>query len=449
MGPGEVAIVAGAIVAYAVVSRRVEPLPVTMPIVFAALGFVLGVAGVVDVLADLETVGLLAEVTLAVILFSDAVRIDLRTFRRNLGWPARLLGIGLPLTVVVGTVVNTAIFPSVEIATMALLAAVLAPTDAALGTAVVEDRSVPRRERLALNVESGVNDGLAVPAVTILTAVVLDERRGAASWVGFVVQQIGLGVAVGVVAGGAAILALRWSRRRGWSDGRYEQLSTLAVPILAFTVAEIVEGNSFIAAFVAGLTFGSLGSATGERGDGVAQHLAELTDDVAQLLGVLAFFVFGNVLLDEVRDDVFGPDGWRILLAALASLTVVRMVPVWLALVGTGARWPTRLFLGWFGPRGLASIVFGLLLLERFETEPVDGDALFGVIGATVALSIVLHGATAAWGAARYGEWAQRADLADAERAAMEMHHLADHVLRARGAMPGRRSDRGGTQGES
>jgi NhaP-type Na+/H+ or K+/H+ antiporter len=421
-------------------------MPVTMPIVFSALGFVLGAAGVVDVLADLETVGLLAEVTLAVILFSDAVRIELRTFRSNLGWPARLLGIGLPLTVVVGTVVNTAIFPSVGVATMALLAAVLAPTDAALGTAVVEDRSVPRRERLALNVESGLNDGLAVPAVTILAAIVLDERRGAASWIGFALEQIGLGVVVGGVSGGAAILALRWSRGRRWSDGRYEQLATLAVPILALTVAEVVEGNSFIAAFVAGLVFGSLGSAEGARSDGVAQHLAELTDDVAQLLGVIAFFVFGNVLLDEVRDDIFGPDGWRILLAALAGLTVVRIVPVWIALIGTEARWPTRLFLGWFGPRGLASIVFGLLLLERFETEPVDGEAMFRVIGVTVALSIVLHGATAAWGAARYGAWAQRADLAERERAAMDMHELAEHAVpRARGAMP--RSPVGQTEG--
>ena len=279
MGPGEVAIVASALLAYAVVSRRVERLPVTMPIVFAVLGLALGVAGVVDVLAGLETAGLLAEVTLAVILFSDAVRIDLRTFRRNLGWPARLLGIGLPLTVVAGTAVNVAIFPGAEVATMALLAAVLAPTDAALGTAVVEDPSVPRRERLALNVESGVNDGLAVPAVTILTAVVLDERRGAPSWTAFAVEQIGFGLVVGVVAGGTAILALRWSRRRGWSDGRYEQLATLAVPIIALTVAEVVEGNSFIAAFVAGLTFGSLGSAEGEHSDGVAQHLAEFTDD--------------------------------------------------------------------------------------------------------------------------------------------------------------------------
>jgi NhaP-type Na+/H+ or K+/H+ antiporter len=428
MGPAEIAAVGVLVIAYAAVSMRIEHWPLTMPMVFVGGGLIAELVGWVDVSADVGAIALLAEITLAVILFSDAVRIDIRGLRRFLAIPTRLLGIGLPLTIVLGALLNSLLFPDLPFVEVALLAAILAPTDAALGAAVVEDESVPARERLGLNVESGVNDGLVVPVVAILTAAVLAEGRSTASWVGFVTQQIGWGIVLGMVVGGVAITVLRWAAQRGWTDARFEQLATFVVPIVALFGASAISGNSFIAAFVAGLTFGSLGHDRDE--DGVATtplsvRLDAFTEDAGQFLAIGAFFVFGNVLLPDVLDDISA----AVVACALLTLTAGRMLPVWISLIGTSTKAPTRLFLGWFGPRGLASVVFGLLLLE--ETEATGelgavGEELFGVIALTVTASVLLHGASAAPGARAYGRWAaDQADDHDMDEMEMEMADLA------------------------
>ena len=419
MQPVEVAAIGILVIAFAVVSMRIERWPLTMPMVFVAAGALAEASGVVDLSPDTEAIALLAEVTLAVILFSDAVRVDVKRLRRQLAIPVRLLGIGLPLTMVLGTGINALLFPEVEWAAVALLAAILAPTDAALGSAVVEDETVPVRDRLALNVESGVNDGLAVPVVAILTAALIEEGRSDAEWVGFVVQQIGFGIALGVLIGGGAVAVLRRAHDAGWSDARYEQLATFMIPLVALFGADVVSGNSFIAAFAAGLTFGSFRSPHDEPTPILPVRLGAFTEDAAQLFGIAAFFVFGNVLLAEAIADVTVP----IAVCALLTLTVGRMLPVWVALIGTSLRPQSRLFLGWFGPRGLASIVFGLLLLEDTEMVTDVGEQMFGVIAITVAASVVLHGATAAPGASAYGKWAERVMESgdEAERAEMLM----------------------------
>jgi NhaP-type Na+/H+ or K+/H+ antiporter len=404
MEPVEVAAIGLLIIAFGAVSRRIERWPLTMPMVFVGAGLLMKVVGVVDLRPETEGIRLIAEVTLAVILFSDAVRIDMKRLRRQLSIPLRLLAIGMPLTIILGTFVNSLLFPNAGWIPVALLAAILAPTDAALGSAVVEDEGVPVRERLALNVESGVNDGLAVPVVTILTAALVQESRTAAQWIGFVVQQIGFGVLVGIAIGGGAIAVLRWAHARRWSDARYEQLATFVVPLVALFGAEVVSGNSFIAAFAAGLTFGSFRSPPDELPPILPVRLGAFTEDAAQLFGIAAFFVFGNVLLGEAISDITV----AIVACALLTLTVGRMLPVWIALIGTDLRPRSRLFLGWFGPRGLASIVFGLLLLEDTEAFSDVGEQIFGVIALTVAASVLLHGATAAAGAAAYGRWAER-----------------------------------------
>lgn len=404
MGATEVAVLGVIIVGYAVVSMRIERWPVTMPMIFVALGALGNATDMVDVSADTDAIALLAEITLAIILFSDAVRIDIRRLRRYLALPSRLLGIGLPLSIVLGALINSLLFPDLPLVQVALIAAILAPTDAALGAAVVEDETVPVRDRLALNVESGVNDGLVVPVVAILTAAVIDEQNSASEWVGFIAQQIGWGVSLGVVVGGAAVASLRWAKARGWSDARYEQLATFLVPIIALFGAEALSGNSFIAAFVAGLVFGSFRSPANEEVPTLPVRLGAFTEDAAQLFGLAAFFVFGNVLLAEAIVDATVP----IIACAILTLTVGRMLPVWISLIGTRLRPQSRLFIGWFGPRGLASIVFGLLLLEDTEAINDVGEQTFGVIAITVALSVLLHGATAAPGARRYGLWAER-----------------------------------------
>jgi NhaP-type Na+/H+ or K+/H+ antiporter len=426
----EVALLGLIVIAFGVVSMRIEKWPLTMPMIFVAAGAIGEATGTVDVSPENEVIALLAEVTLAIILFSDAVRIDLRRLRNNLVIPARLLGIGLPLTIVLGTAVNALIFGDLPLVQVALVAAILAPTDAALGAAVVEEESVPVRDRLALNVESGVNDGLVVPVVAVLTAIVVGEGRTTGGWIGFIVQQIGLGVALGVVLGGGAIAALRWSDSSGWADARYQQLAAFVVPIVALFGAEVISGNSFIAAFVAGLTFGSYRSPDQEPTPTVAVRLVAFTEDAAQLFGLAAFFVFGNVLLaDAVAEATLA-----VVVCALFTLTLGRIVPVWIALIGTRLRWQSRLFLGWFGPRGLASIVFGLLLLEDVEGVGEIGEQTFGVIAITVAASVLLHGASAAPGAIRYGLWAEKVmDVADEqERVEMMMETEMDDDDRQR-----------------
>lgn len=407
MEPAEIATVGVVVIAFAVVSMRIERWPLTMPMVFAALGLVASTFGLIDVSADEGAIALLSEITLAVILFSDAVRIDLRRLRRQLSIPARLLGIGLPLTIALGALANSMLFPELSFAQVALLAAILAPTDAALGSAVVEDDDVPVRERLALNVESGVNDGMVVPVVAIFTAAVIDEGRSSVDWIGFVAQQIGLGIGLGLLVGGAAIAALRSAHDRGWSDARFEQLATFAVPVVALFGAQAVSGNSFIAAFVSGLTFGSFGASmhepAGSSRPALSARLDAFTEDAAQLLAIGAFFVFGNVLLPEALDAVTLP----VVACVAMTLTIGRMLPVWISLIGTSLPLVSKLFIGWFGPRGLASIVFGLLLLEETREVADVGEQLFAVIALTVTASIVLHGATAAPGAAAYARWVQ------------------------------------------
>ncbi len=420
MTPIEFAAVGVLVIAFSAVSMRVATWPVTMPMVFVGAGAVTDAFGLIDVSAERESIALLAEVTLAVILFTDASRIDIVRLRRFLSIPIRLLAVGLPLSIVLGAVVNRLLFPDLPFAQVALIAAILAPTDAALGSAVVEDDVVPARERLALNVESGVNDGLVVPVVAFLTAVVIGESRTTASWFGFVGQQIGWGIGVGVVVGGSTIVVLRWAHDRGWTDARFEQLATFAVPIVALFGAAAVSGNSFIAAFSAGLVFGSLGGEmsnadTADTAEApLSERLGAFTEDAAQLLALVTFFVFGNVLVADAVDRF----SIAVALCAVLTLTVGRIVPVWVALVGTPLRAPSRLFVGWFGPRGLASIVFGLLLLEDTDTMTETGETLFGVIALTVTASVVLHGASASWGAQRYGRWADSTADADMARVA-------------------------------
>ncbi len=420
MESAEIAIIAIVLLGFTTVSRRLDASPITMPMVFVAAGAALSATGIVEVAPELDAIGLLAEVTLAVILFSDATRLSLPRLRQTFSLPARLLGVGLPLTVLLGTGLNLVIFPGWPVAQALLLAAILAPTDAALGSAVVSNPDVPARDRLALNVESGLNDGLVVPVVAVATSIVVDMERSSGSWVGFVTQQIGYGMAIGLVLGLLGITVLRTARQSGWSDGRYEQIATFGLPIMAFTLATTWSGNGFIAAFIAGLAFGSGGFARDRTNDDMegpedAEHLAEFTEDAAELLAAVTFFVFGNLFVGDALGD-FGP---TVFLAAIASLTVVRIVPVFIALFRSGCDPMAKLFIGWFGPRGLASIVFAILLLEQLEERSEQADQLVGVISLTVTFSVVLHGATAAIGARRYAAHASKT-RDEAEDAEME-----------------------------
>lgn len=389
-------VVAALLVLYALVSARIERWSISGPLVFTAIGILLGPSAL-DVLGgrfEAGAIELLAEATLVVLLFGDATRIDLRQLRAQVDLPARMLGIGLPLTVAAGTAVIALVLGELSVAEAAVLAAVLTPTDAALGQAVVGNPRVPIRIRQGLNVESGLNDGLMLPAIAVLTAFVGAEAGGesAAHWVDFAARQIGFGVAVGVVIGFVGGRAIDEFASRGWVEGGMRQIATLALAVAAFAGAEAIEGNGFVAAFVAGMAFGF---AARDR----CHDAADFTEDEGQLLALLTFLFFGALLLGPRLDRLTVP----VAVAALASLTVVRMVPVAISLLGKGLAWPTVAYLGWFGPRGLASILFGLALVE--DVTLANEELILDVVSWTVAASIVLHGLSAGPAAERYADW--------------------------------------------
>jgi len=334
----------------------------------------------------------LAEMTLVVVLFTDASRIDLSCLRREGALPFRLLGVGMPLTLALGTGVGVLLFPELSWIEAALLAAILAPTDAALGQAVVSNPLVPVRIRQTLNVESGLNDGIALPLVLLLAALAgaTETETGAGYWLRFAGLAITLGPAIGLAVGFIGAKGLEYGVANGWVNVAFERLSALGLALLAFALAEVTGGNGFIAAFVAGLTLGNVGR-------NVCETLYEFGETEGQLLTLLVFLVFGAVMLPNAWAHV----GMAAVLYCALSLTLVRMLPVALSLVGSGLKPPSFAFLGWFGPRGLASILFVLIVVE--EGRLANGPLLESLVVLTVFGSAMLHGATAYPIARRYG----------------------------------------------
>ncbi|WP_017681548.1 cation:proton antiporter [Rhodococcus ruber] len=392
--------IAGILLVFAAISGRVAGTPITAPIVFTAGGLLVGgqAAGLIEVDAASETVKLLAEVTLALVLFSDASRVDLSALRTEISLPARLLGLGLPLTIAAGFAAALVVLGDLAWPEALLLAVILAPTDAALGQAVVTLPILPSRVRQGLNVESGLNDGICVPLFLIVLAVARAESGaiGDGAAVRLVAEQIGFGIVAGVGAGAIAGTVLVVVGRRYPLDHLWRQIVPVAAAALAYTVAVPLGGSGFIAAFVGGLTFGALE----RRSEGEVSHLIDETGD---LFNAVTFIVFGAVLLGPA----LGRLSWTMAVYAVLSLTVVRMVPVALALIGLHARGPTVAFVGWFGPRGLATIVFAILILEEPGELPHE-DLLLTTAIVTIAVSVLAHGVTAAPLAVRYAHWFER-----------------------------------------
>ncbi len=389
-------IIALALLGFAAVSGRLEGTPITVPMVFTAAGLLVGVdaLGLVDPSVSSETVKLLAEATLALVLFGDASRIDLHALRDEVSIPARLLGIGLPLTVLVGFVVGLFLLGSLSWPEALLLAVILAPTDAALGQAVVTLPRLPSRIRQGLNVESGLNDGICVPLFFIVLAVAQANAGDTSDVAAFklVVEEIGYGIAGGAVAGVLAAAIVVMAGRRRLVDGAWLQVVPVAAAALAFSLAAALGGSGFIAAFVGGMVFGGLR----RRHGGEVGYLIE---ELGGVLNAVTFLVFGAVMLGPA----VGETTWSIALYAVLSLTLARMLPVGVAMLGTGARRPTVGFLGWFGPRGLASIVFAVILVEEGGL-PNDGVIVTAIV-ITIGLSVLAHGLTAAPLADRYAVW--------------------------------------------
>ena len=392
-------LVTAALFGWGLVSRRAARADLTGPIVFVLVGAALAWAGPVDGPEGPEAITPLVEITLVWVLFSDAARLPLHQLRQDIGRYLRLLGVGLPLTIALGTALAAWFFPQLGFWLTLLVGAALAPTDAALGIPVVTNPLVPPRIRQLITVESGLNDGIATPVVmlAIAGAAAAAGLEGAEGAGHAAIQLVG-GALAGAAIGALGGWLLQLARQRGTAAEDFTGIAVLALALLAYAAALMLGVNGFVAAFCGGLAFGTT---AGRR----APEELVFLEQMGGLVSLLVWLAFGAIAIPIMlaRFDAL------ILGYAVLSLTVVRMLPVALATVGAGLGRRTVLFVGWFGPRGLASLVFALLALEALG--PV-ADEPVAVITLTVLLSVVAHGLTAAPLAVRYG----RAETGDTAR---------------------------------
>ncbi len=337
-----------------------------------------------------------AEIALIILLFLDAAQIDLSALRIRHTWPVRMLTIGLPLSIAFGTVAAMVLFPEWPIVAAALIASILAATDAALGQAVVTHPDVPMRPRRALTVESGLNDGLALPAVLLFASLtVVHTEQAGTDWIIFVAMQLLLGPLTGGAVGAIGGSVFLRAKAANLTTDLYEGPGVLALAGVAYLGATLVGGNGFISAFIAGLSFGGLVK-------GRCKFIFEFTEGEGQLLSWSAFLLLGAAMVPEAISYLT----WQMLAFILLSLFVVRPLAIYLSLVGTDASPTTRVFFGWFGPRGLASALFALLVVDQIADDLAD-QILYTAINA-VSISALLHGVTAAPLARRYGRKTSR-----------------------------------------
>jgi len=370
---------------FTLISKRIEKTILTAPIIFTVAG--IGVYLITPQLAEVElhnhAVLLIAELTLALLLFSDATRIDTRKLLKETILPARLLGIGMPLTILAGAIVAILVFDGFPIWEAALLAVILAPTDASLGQVVVKSQLVPKPIREALNVEAGLNDGLSMPLFVLFVGLAAEtDPFLPGDWLLYTAEQIFFGLLTGIILGWLGGWLIGETGNRGWIDKSLQQLGLLALALLCYGGAGLIGGNGFIAAFTGGLLV--------KRGFEDAHfHTNEFSEVWGQLLNYFVFFIFGMMAIRLLPQF----DGATLIFAVL-SLTIVRMLPVAVAMIRTRLRPASVLFMGWFGPRGLASIVLGLIFLEQ-EVELGFETTIVRAVGATVLISILAHGMSA------------------------------------------------------
>ncbi|UUU41181.1 cation:proton antiporter [Streptomyces sp. NBC_00162] len=399
------AVAGGVVAGYGAFSRRLSTTVISGPLLFMVSGLAIGGPLGFDLMnraKDPEVTRTLLEAALVLVLFTDAASIRAGDLRREEFLPLRLLAVGMPVTIALGWLVAWPLLPGLGMWELALIGIILAPTDAALGQQAVSNKRVPALVRGGLGVESGLNDGLALPFF-VLALAAAGEGHGHPGVLETFLRALLLSGAVGVAVGSAGAGLLRRSVARGWSSPDWRPFLTIAVPVVTYALCVVADGSGFIGAWVAGVAFGirlrPAPGGDGARADG--PDPAESTifaERLGLLLASLSFLVFGAVILGPALQHLT----WRTVVYALLSLTVIRMLPVALALIGTGLRPASVAYIGWFGPRGLASLVFGLIAFE----EHLPGTTLMGdVIALTVGLSILLHGASAPFLGNRYGDW--------------------------------------------
>lgn len=380
------AILAAFIFVYSAMAGRLEKMPVSGAILAMGFGLICGPLGlgIFTPHVDGELLRVLAELTLALVLFTDAANANLSVLKISLQLPERLLLIGLPFTILLGFALGVLIFPGMALLEVAVLSTMLAPTDAALGKPVVTNPNVPAALREGLNVESGLNDGICVPILFVFLTLASDatmEGGGAKLATVLVAQQIGIGAAVGLGLTAIGGLLLKWCAQRKWVTETWQQLPVVALAFASFAVAQAAGGSGFIASFTGGILFGAL--AKKQKHD-----LLRAAEGIGDTLSLATWMCFGAAVVEQV----IGRFEWPVLVYSILSLTVVRMLPTYISLAGTKQNPDSRLFLGWFGPRGLASVVFAVIVLHHHLP---NGQELALTAACTVILSILAHGFTA------------------------------------------------------
>lgn len=390
----QLAIIALFVLIYSALAGGVERTWVSAPIAATFVGLILGPVGLgfLTMESDAGTIRILAELTLALVLFTDAAGSNLKVLRHSAGLPIRLILISLPLTIALGWVVAYYMAPGLGVFEVALLATMLAPTDAALGKYVITNRTVPARVREALNIESGLNDGICVPILFVFLLLALENSAGESAWqfaAIAIAEEIGIGLLVGVGLSALAVRLLGYCDRRGWLVETWLQFPVVALALACFAAAQALGGSGFIAAFAAGMLFGA-------RQHEHRKTLLRAAEGSGDTMSVITWVVFGAVVVGTAVPQFT----WRMLLYAVFSLTLIRMLPTYLALGGLGLSAETKLFIGWFGPRGLASIVFAVIVID---SGIPSSDLLALAVSCTILLSVLAHGFSAHPWVQRYG----------------------------------------------
>jgi NhaP-type Na+/H+ or K+/H+ antiporter len=385
--------------AYSLVSRRLEGSILAIPQVFTVAGILLVLVAPALIRHDMASPVwlLLAEVTYAIVLFNGATRVNLRVLRGQMQLPGRLLVLALPLTILFGVLAATLVLPGLSLWEAGALACILAATDTGLAERIVSSPRVPACIREALNAESGLSDGLVVPFLVLFISLTKADTAGPGFlFLRVAAQQIGFGIPIGAAVGFVGGWFLGLARRRGWASEPFQQIAMVALAPLCWILSKPLGTSAFIAAFTAGIAV-----QTGFRE--AAAGIVEFSENEGRLLHMFVFFFFGTSAGSVLADLHLAP-----VLYAILSLTVVRMLPVAISMIGTRLSAASVLFLGWFGPRGLGSIVLGLVAAQ--EIQATESSLLRLGLTATVLLSIFAHGLSASPGISLYARQVARLD---------------------------------------
>jgi len=382
----ELAIFALFVFCYSIVAGRLERAATSGPIVFVVSGLLMGplVLGWFDGDVSRTELRVFADLTLALILFIDAANADLAILKQQFRIPSRMLIFGLPGVIFLGTIIAVLLFDTLSLFEAGILGTMLAATDAALGKAVVTNKAVPTHVREGLNIESGLNDGLCVPILFVFIALALGSgTEGGSTMLALklVIQELGIGLVVGLGLTAVGTWALRWCWNKGWVTEIWKQVTVVALAIACFTVAQSLHGSGYIAAFTGGLLFGF-------KAKEATHRLVLAAEGTGEALAMITWFIFGATVIGHSVQHFT----WQMLVYALLSLTVIRVLPIFLSLSGTGESIASKLFLGWFGPRGLASIVFAIIVVNK---DVPGGKFVAMIVGLTVFFSLVAHGVSA------------------------------------------------------